>query len=128
MTVLVRLPLDELVRAGADRVLAGIDAGLFQRRRAPEDEHEHRQVVQEGALRVLEGELDGGGIDRFDLGDDAVVVKPAELVSIVLEGLAGLHLGVVQWVLGVLPVVEVLDHGVGVEVSAVMELDALAQR
>jgi hypothetical protein len=70
-------------------------------------------------LRLLQRDFDGGGVNRFDAGDDAGIVEAAELRLEILEGPACFRLRHMVRVGGVLPVVKVRHHGVGVEAGAV---------
>ena len=119
-------PFNELERAGANcadgRGAVGCAVG-FDRSRAGDGEHIHRQVGQEGRQRGAEGELDGVVIHLFDAGDPAGIIETAPHRLVVLEDLLGEVVGVV----GEAPALEVEDHCIGIEVGAVVELDALAQ-
>src|SRR5207247_11056139 len=90
--LLVRLPLDQLKRARAHRVLPELRAPLLHRARARDIEDEHGEVREERRLRVLERDADRVRADGFDLRDDRLVVEPAELRLPVLYWFARLHL------------------------------------
>ena len=112
-----RHELGQLERSGAGRLageLVPVLAELFVLRRAGDQEPEHL-VGKEGIDR-LGGDLDGGIVDlgvardRRQSGLDLRALTLVELRRLVVQDL-----------------VQVPDHRVGIEVAAVMELDALAQ-
>ena len=109
LEVVALLPLDELERAGADRALRDALAELLERRRR--DDHGRRmgQRIDEGRERFLEREAHGVRID--DLGLDDVLVQVVAL----------------ELVVGVGDTVEVDLHRLGIEIRAVMELDAVLE-
>src|SRR2546422_5019731 len=125
--LLVRLPLDELEGARADRVLPELQAPFFYRLRAGDVEDEHREVGEERSLRVLESDSDGVGADGLHLRDDRLVIEATELRLPVLERLAGLDLVLVLCVIGLPPPLEVPDDGGGVERRTVVELHVVSE-
>src|SRR5207245_11335875 len=95
LDLLIRIPPHELVASGADRMLAELVAPALHRPWARDVEDEHREIGQEGRLRLLEGDAHGVRADRLHRADDRLVVEAGELRLPVLDGLAGLHLVVV---------------------------------
>ena len=104
------LPVLEHERAGADWMEGDVLAAPFgERRRRDHRRRGMGEGVDERAERLLEGDLDGMGSNRFDLGDTVELVDTQ------------------QPVLAVGNAVEIDLDGFGVEIGAVVELDALAQ-
>jgi hypothetical protein len=125
--LLVGLPLHEPVGPGAHGVLAEVGAPALHRLGAGDVEDEHRQIREEGRLRLLQGDAHGVGVDGLHGADDRLVVEAAELRLPVLEGLAGLDLVVVLGVTRLPPPLEVPDDRGGVERRAVVELHVGAE-
>ena len=113
-----RHQLGQFERAGARRLaceLVPVLAELFILRGAGDQEPEH--LVGEEGIDGLGGDLDGGvvdlgvALDRGQAGLDLRALALVELRRLVVQDL-----------------VEIPDHRIGVEVAAVVEFDALAQR
>ena len=103
------LPFDEFEWAGPDRIGRDVLAVLGHRRRADHHARRVREIVQERGKGRLQGDLRRVIVDDFGLAD--IAVKPIAL----------------QLVVGIGDAIEIgLDRG-GIEVRAVVKLDALLE-
>src|SRR5215210_1223328 len=123
----VSLPLDELVRSAADRLLPEVFDVLLYGCRRSYREGRHGKVRDERSKRLFEREPYGVLIESVDTLDDGVIVEAPETAAVVGEVRGPAPTTLMVRVLGVAPAVEVELHRIGVELRPVVELDALAQ-
>ena len=111
LEVIGLLPFDELERPGADRVERDVlVAPLLERGRADHHRRRMRKLIDERGERRLQRNASGVVVDDFGLGD--VVVVQAEALELVLR---------------IGHAIEVRLDRIGLEIRAVVELDAFLQ-
>ena len=103
------IPGDKLIRPGADRMEADLFAIFFQRRRRDHRRRRVRQNIDKGRERLLQSDFHRGGINHLGGGDMLKQVVALKVVILVAGA------------------VEIDLHRFGVEVGAVLELNAGAQ-
>src|SRR5215207_7131288 len=121
------VPLHELERAGADRVLPEVLDVLLYRLGRGDPERAHGDVLEERPLRLLEVDAHRVLVHDVDARYDGVVVEAPELAHVVGEVLALAPAALVVGVVAVAPAVEVELDRLGVELGAVVELYAVPE-